>query len=93
MAATVEELDRRVTALEQAQNETAETLRWVAGTLGRIQAVQDQHTKVLDEHTRVLADHTQRLDRLEVKVDAIPRAVAEQIEASERRLLAAIAGQ
>jgi septal ring factor EnvC (AmiA/AmiB activator) len=119
MAVTVEDLDRRATALERAQNETTETLRWAAGTLGRMQAVQDDHTQrlqrvetTLSDHTQrlerveaklgdhtqrlerveaTLAEHTQRLGRLEAKMDAFPRAVAEQLEATERRLLAAIA--
>jgi hypothetical protein len=98
MAVTVEDLDRRATALEHAQNETVETLRWAAATLGQMKAVQDDHTRRLNDHTQrlerietTLGDHSQRLDRLEAKVDAIPRAVAEQLEATERRLLAAIA--
>jgi chromosome segregation ATPase len=107
MAVTVEDLDQRVTALERTQIETTETLRWAAATLGRMQALQDEHTQRLERIETTLADHTQRLDgidvrldriegrldRLEAKVDAFPRAVAEQLEASERRLLAAIAGR
>ena len=121
MAVTLEDLDRRTTALEHAQNETVETLRWAAATLGQMKAVQDDHTRRLDDHTQrleriettlgghsrrlddhtqrlerietTLGDHSRRLDRLEAKVDALPRAVAEQIEASERRLLAAIANR
>lgn len=41
---TMEELDRRVSALEAAQRETAKTQTWMASTLGRIASVQDQHT-------------------------------------------------
>ena len=77
MAPTLENLDRRVTALEAAQGDTTQTLRWVVAKLGRIQAVQDEHTL--------------RLDSLEVKVDALPRAIAELLDASEKRLMAAIA--
>jgi hypothetical protein len=107
MAVTVEDLDRRVTALERTQNDTTETLRWTAATLGQMRAVQDEHAQRLERIQTTLADHTQRLDgidtrldsiegrldRLEAKVDAFPRAVAEQLEASEKRLLAAIAGR
>ena len=64
-------------ALERAQGETTETLRWVVAKLDRMQAVQDEHTL--------------RLERLETKVDALPRAVAEMIAASEKRIMAAIA--
>ena len=111
MAVTVEDLDRRVTALEHAQNDTTGTLRWAAATLGQMRAVQDEHTQRLDRVEATLSNHTQRLerieatlgnhtqrldsiegrlDRLEAKMDAFPRAVAEQLEATERRLLAAI---
>src|SRR5262245_45986617 len=121
MAVTLDDLDRRATALEHAQGDTTATLRWAAGTLGRMQAVQDDHTQRLQriattlvdhtqtlvDHSQMLADHTQRLerveatpaehtqrlDRLEAKVAALPRAVAEQLDATERRLLAAIAGR
>jgi septal ring factor EnvC (AmiA/AmiB activator) len=121
MAVTGEDLDRRVGALEHAQNDTTGTLRWAAATLGQMRAVQDDHTQCLErveatlaEHTQrldqvetTLAEHTQRLDRvettlaehtrrfnrLEAKVDALPRAVAEQLEATERRLMAAIANR
>jgi lipopolysaccharide biosynthesis regulator YciM len=75
-SATLEELERRVIALEKAQSENTGTLRWVAGTLGQIQAVQDdhtqrldrmekvqtEHTQLLNDHTKVLNDHTRRLD-------------------------------
>jgi uncharacterized protein Yka (UPF0111/DUF47 family) len=79
MASTAEDLDRRTTALERAQGETTETLRWVVTKLARMQAVQDEHTL--------------RLERLESKVDALPRAIAEMIEASEKRIMAAVVGR
>jgi hypothetical protein len=83
---TLEDLDRRVGALERAQGETTETLRWVVTKLARMQAVQDEHTL--------------RLERLESKVDtmgssldALPRAIAEMIDASEKRIMAAVSGR
>lgn len=45
---TVEDLERRVSALETAQKETAKTQTWMAATLGHIAAVQDEHTQRLD---------------------------------------------
>jgi hypothetical protein len=45
----IEDLDRRLPDLETVQNKTAKTLRWMATTLGRIAATQDQHTKDLAE--------------------------------------------
>lgn len=67
MALTLEDLDRRVTALERTQGDTTESLRWVVAKLGRIQAVQDEHTL--------------RLDRLETKVDRMERKLDGLIEA------------
>ena len=43
--------------MERAQGETTQTLRWVVAKLGRMQAVQDEHTL--------------RLERLETKVDGL----------------------
>jgi hypothetical protein len=57
MSATLDDLDGRVTALEGAQNDTTQTMRWAVAKLGRIQAVQDEHTL--------------RLERLETKVDRL----------------------
>lgn len=42
------DLTHRVEALEKAQNETTETLKWTVSKLGQISAVQDQHTMRLD---------------------------------------------
>jgi hypothetical protein len=46
---TIDELERRVVALETAQKETAKTQTWMASTLGRIASVQDQHTVAIAE--------------------------------------------
>ena len=76
--ATVEDLERRVVALEKAQNENTVTLKWVVGTLGQVKAVVDHHTEVLAGHTEVLAshsatlaDHTKRLGRIETRLDKV----------------------
>jgi chromosome segregation ATPase len=97
MAVTLEDLDRRTTALERAQGETTESLRWTVAKLGRIQAVQDEHTLQLDRIETRLDKVEGRLDRVEArlesvesKVDALPRAIAEMIAASETRLMAAL---
>jgi DNA repair exonuclease SbcCD ATPase subunit len=91
MALTLEDLDQRVTALERAQGDTTQTLRWVVARLGRIQAVQDEHTLRLERLEGRLDRVETRLDSVETKVDALPRAIAELIAASEQRLMAAIA--
>ena len=75
MALTLEDLDRRVSALEKAQEDTTETLKWVVARLGRIQAVQDEHTL--------------RLERLEHKVDGLDghlRNVHARLGSLERKL-------
>jgi chromosome segregation ATPase len=46
--AAFEELERRVAALEAAQNDTTQTLRWSVAKLGRISSVQDEHTLRLE---------------------------------------------
>jgi hypothetical protein len=100
MASTTEDLDQRVAVLERVQGETTGTLRWVVAKLGRIQAVQDEHTLRLERVETRLEKVEARLDRvetrlesLETKVDALPRALAEMIAASEKRLMAAIAAR
>ena len=60
----IADLERRVTALEAAQTETAETQTWMASTLGRIAAVQD-------EHTRHLVQIVSRLDKIDTRFDKI----------------------
>jgi chaperonin cofactor prefoldin len=84
MPTSLEDLDRRVTALERAQGENTETLKWVVAKLGRVSAVQDEHTLRLDriegklETVNVNVDNlTVRIGQLEAKIDAIPRVVAE----------------
>jgi chromosome segregation ATPase len=109
MAVTLED---RTTALERAQGETGETLRWVVAKLGRMAAVQDEHTLRLDRlETKVdrlevkvdglesrlgnvesrLEGVESRLGKVEGNLDALPRAIAEMIAASEKRIMAAIA--
>lgn len=70
------DLERRVAALEAAQKETAQTQEWMAGTLGRIAAVQDRHTASL-------TDHTKRLDRIEADLKGLradlPAMLAEAV--------------
>jgi hypothetical protein len=81
MALTLEDLDRRVTALERAQGETVDSLRWAVAKLGRVQAVQDEHTLRLERVETTLGEHTVRLERLETKVDRMERKIDGLIEA------------
>lgn len=101
MSLTLEGLDRRVTALERAQNDTTETLKWVVSKLGRLQAVQEEHTLRLDRIEEKVDRLENKVDRLENKVDrleekvtllagtvdALPRVMAEMIAQSETRLV------
>lgn len=93
MAPTAEDLDRRLTTVERAQSETTETLRWVVTKLARVQAVQDEHTLRLERVESKVERLESKVERLESKVDALPRAIAEMIDASEKRIMAAIAGR
>ena len=69
----IAELERRVSALEEAQNHTAKSQNWMAGTLGRIAAVQD--------------DHTARLGRIEKEVSALRRDLPGIIAETMREVL------
>jgi chromosome segregation ATPase len=82
MTPTLEDLDRRTTALERAQGETTQTLRWVVAKLGRMQAVQDEHTLRLE---RVET----RLERIETRLDGVETRVAgveARLDRIERKL-------
>lgn len=57
------DLTRRVDALETAQNDTTQTLRWVVAKLGRMSAVQEEHTL--------------RLERLENDMSGVRRELKE----------------
>jgi uncharacterized coiled-coil DUF342 family protein len=85
---TIEELERRSTALEVAQNDTTQTLRWVVSRLGRVAAVQDEHTLRLEriegDVSELKADVRQlKTDMREVKAnleglrDDLPGMIAE----------------
>jgi chromosome segregation ATPase len=132
MALTGEDIDGRTTALERAQGETTETLRWAVTKLARVQAVQDEHTlrlerleskvdrldgrldkvdtrldkvdarldKVdarLDNIDSQLGNVQMRLGMVEAQTEALPRTIAEMIAemiaASEKRIVAAVAGR
>ena len=84
---TIEDLEQRVIALETAQKETAKTQTWMAGTLGRIAAVQDEHTKTLNDHTKTLKDHTQRLDRIEIDLTGLRKDLPAIIAQTMREVL------
>lgn len=74
MAATLEQLERRVAALEKAQNETTGSLRWLLGTVAGIKATQDMHTETLGQLQSGVEEirsdlHEVRADVNEVRAD------------------------
>ncbi len=87
MAATLEELERRVLALEQgqqelqrAQNEKTASLKWLAGTLAQVAALANDHTERLKRiegrlgATEIIEKaQTERLDRIENDVKGLRR--------------------
>ena len=81
MAPTLEDLDRRTTALERAQGETTQTLRWVVAKLGRLQAVQDEHTLRLERIETRLERVETRLERVETRLEGVERKLDGLIEA------------
>ena len=83
MAQTLDDLDRRTTALEKAQGDTTDTLKWVVAKLGRIQAVQDEHTVRLERLETKVDGLDARLGSVERKLDglieALPGLIAEAV--------------
>ena len=77
--ATVEDLERRVEALEKAQNTNTETLEWMAGTLGRIKATTDLHTGRFN-------DLDNRLDGVEQKLASVEQKLTSRIERVEHEV-------
>ena len=65
---TMEEVERRLVALETAQATNAATMKWMVGTPGQIQATVDNHTERLDPLKTTVDDHTKRWDRIEGEV-------------------------
>jgi chromosome segregation ATPase len=73
--ADLAELERRVSALESAQNDTTQTLRWVVTKLAQMSALQNEHTL--------------RLERIDTRLDAMEshlRKVDDRIGRMERQL-------
>ena len=64
--ADFQDLKSRVGRLERASVENTETITWLAGTLGTMKAVQD--------------NHTQRLDRVETKLDRVDKTLNDLVK-------------
>ena len=79
--ADIQELRLRVSQLEKASVENTETITWVAGLLGTVKAVQDDHTRRLDRMETKVDRVEVRLDRVEVRLDRVEKSVKDFREA------------
>ncbi len=67
----LQDIERRTAALEVAQNETTQTLKWVVARIGRMSAVQDEHTLRLDRIETRLGSVETRLGNVENGLDSL----------------------
>jgi chromosome segregation ATPase len=65
----IQRIEGRVTAVEQAQNDNTQSLRFIVATVAQMKAVQDDHGHQLDEHGRKLDEHGRKLDEHGRKLD------------------------
>lgn len=68
---TVDELERRVVALEKAQTTNAQTMKWMVGTMAEIKAIVDDHTERLGRIDSRLDTIDGRLDRIEFDIKGL----------------------
>lgn len=92
--ADIIELERRVSALEAAQNDTTQTLRWVVAKLGQMSAVQEQHSLRLERiegDVKVIRSDTDQLKsglhRLENDFNTFRRELPSMMAATMREVL------
>ena len=52
----IQRIEGRVTAVEQAQNDNTQSLRFIVATVAQMKAVQDDHGHQLDNHGRQLGE-------------------------------------
>ncbi|MDZ4789666.1 MAG: hypothetical protein SGJ17_00405 [Hyphomicrobiales bacterium] len=87
--AAVEELERRVTALEVAQNDTTQTMRWVVARLGRMSAVQDEHTLRLERIETQFGRMDAKVDRVDLELrsfrEDLPGIIVEAVREALRK--------
>jgi chromosome segregation ATPase len=73
----IQRIEARVTAVEQAQNDNTQSLRFIVATVAQMKAVQDDHGHQLDEHGRKLDEHGRKLDDHGRKLDDHGRQLGE----------------
>jgi seryl-tRNA synthetase len=71
-------VEARLTAVEQAQNDNTQSLRFILTTVAQMKAVQDElvvtvgEVKVVqDQHTKTLDHHGKRLDSIEAELRGV----------------------
>ncbi len=52
----IQRIEARVTAVEHAQNDNTQSLRFIVTTVAQMKAVQDDHGHILEEHSRKLGE-------------------------------------
>jgi chromosome segregation ATPase len=67
----IQRIEARVTAVEQAQNDNTQSLRFIVTTVAQMKAVQDDHGHQLDEHGRKLDEHGRQLGELRGEVSGL----------------------
>lgn len=87
--AAVGDLERRLTALEVAQNDTTQTMRWVVARLGRMSAVQDEHTLRLERIETQFGRTDAKVDRVDLELrsfrEDLPGIIVEAVREALRK--------
>jgi chromosome segregation ATPase len=73
----IQRIEARVTAVEQAQNDNTQSLRFIVTTVAQMKGVLDDHGHVLEEHSRKLDEHGRKLDEHGRKLDDHGRQLSE----------------
>ena len=89
MPASLEDLDRRMKVVERAQVENTATIKWLAGTLGTVKSVQDQHTETLAELKSDVSELKSDVSELKSDVSELKSNVSE-LKSSVSRLTIAV---
>ncbi len=83
----LQDFEQRTAALEVAQNETTQTLKWVVARVGRMSAVQDEHTLRLDRIETRLGNVETRLGNVETGLNSLRQELPEMIAEVMREVL------
>jgi DNA-binding FrmR family transcriptional regulator len=67
----IQRIEGRVTAVEQAQNDNTQSLRFIVATVAQMKAVQDDHGHVFEEHSRQLGELRTDVNGLRTEVGGL----------------------